>query len=103
MTAERKIFALFPPLRRGLERIVSRLLYSLDSKSCTADTVSTHALLMLQLLLSGAHATNTVLPRKHDGHLRYFVSTRPPLLCTRVPVQWVLRRYIAKLPETGVV
>lgn len=74
------------------------LLYSLDSKSCTAETVSSHTLLIPQLLLSGARAANIVFPRNHNVHWPYFVNTR--LLCSIplqvISVQQVLRSYTAE-------
>lgn len=58
------------------------LLYSLDSKSCAAETASSHMLLIHQLLLSGAHAANIVFPRNRNVRWLYFVNTRLPLLHT---------------------
>ena len=73
--SRKKNICTFPPLRRGLERSSSlkTLLYSLDSKSCTAETVSSHTLLIPQLLLSAARAANIIFPRNHNVHWLYFI------------------------------
>lgn len=110
MTAERKIFALFSPLSRGLEGSISlkTFLYPFDSKHCIAETVSSHTLLMPQFLLSRAHAANIVFPRNHSVRWLHFMDTRLPVLYTpakiqAASVQWIPRSWAVKLPKPGFV
>lgn len=82
--SRKKNICTFHPLRRGLEgrSSLKTLPYSLDSKSCAAETASSHMLLIHQLLLSGAYAANIVFPRNRNVHWLYFLNTRLPLLHT---------------------
>lgn len=108
--SRKKNICTFSPLSRGLERSSSlkTFLYSFDSKSCTAETVSSHTLLIPQLLLSGAHAANIVFPRNHSVHWLYFVDSRLPLFRTPAKVQatsfqWDWKSWTVKLPKPGLV
>lgn len=105
-----KYLHFFSPLSRGLEGSISlkTFLYHFDSKHCIAETVSSHTLLIPQLLLSRAHAANIVFPRNHSIRWLYFVDTRLPVLYTPAKIQatfiqWIPRSWTVELPEPGFV